>query len=73
MRQVAQNQKKGYPLVNPHLRKQKKLFQRCTRTHALLFPRPYHRTGKIVMTPVRVVILYISDYFCCFFEGHSSF
>ena len=26
-----------------------------------------------VTTPVRVVVLYISDYFCCFFEGHSSF
>ena len=27
----------------------------------------------LVTTPVRVVVLYISDYFCCFFEGHSSF
>ena len=27
----------------------------------------------IVTTPVRVVVHYNSDYFCCFFEGHSSF
>ena len=26
-----------------------------------------------VTTPDRVVVLYISDYFCCFFEGYSSF
>ena len=26
-----------------------------------------------VTTPVRVVVLYTSEYFCCFFEGHSSF
>ena len=26
-----------------------------------------------VTTPVRVVVLYISDYFCCFLEGNSSF
>ena len=25
------------------------------------------------MTPVRVVVLYIFDCFCCFFEGHSFF
>ena len=28
---------------------------------------------RAVTTPVRVVVLYISDYFCSFFEGHSSF
>ena len=31
------------------------------------------KESTYVTTPVRVVVLYISDYFCCFFEGHSSF